>query len=267
MKNVLVLFCLLFCAGHAHATNCALTSGASQSMIITALTAAGSGSCTGTASANTVAFAAGTYGPITSTVTIPCNANMLGPTVAYSQTPNQIATLDGSSSNMYWGFQTTAGCSGPQTIEYLEWNGEHASGAGGFLEIEPGTMNNFTIQYNWLHGVQANSARPTNTTADLINFGGNSSSVLSSNITIAWNIFGSTSFGDCSITMNDNAKGVRTSGTCNGIGMGGNLADVTITYNIFHYLEEGVKFFEGPSASGECNNVVLSYNNFSMIKP
>ena len=123
-----------------------------------------------------IVFAAGTYGPITSTITIPCSVSLSGPTVPYSQTPNQTATINGSSSFIGWGFQTTPGCSASQTIQYLAWNGQQpgGNGGGGFLEITAGTTN-LTVTNNWLHGVNAPSTdngAGQNIQANLINFGG-----------------------------------------------------------------------------------------------
>ena len=104
-----------------------------------------------------IVFAAGTYGPMTSTILIPCSVSLTGPTVPYSQTPNQTATIIGSSSFMGWAFQTTSGCSQNQTIQYLEWNGELPSNGGGFLQINAGTTN-ITVQNNWLHGANTPGA-------------------------------------------------------------------------------------------------------------
>src|ERR1700684_33939 len=95
---------LLFCA-RSHAACTTLSSGASQSTISSALS-----SCASTGG-GTVTLGVGTYGPIISSVTIPCNVSISGPVVPYSQTPNQTATINASSSFIGWGFQTTAACS------------------------------------------------------------------------------------------------------------------------------------------------------------
>jgi hypothetical protein len=216
-----------------------------------------------------IVFAAGTYGPMTSTITIPCSVSLTGPTVPYSQTPNQTATIIGSSSFMGWAFQTTSGCSQTQTIQYLEWNGELPSNGGGFLEINAGTTN-ITVQNNWLHGANAPGASEGsqyNQSAQIW-MNGSASSATTSNVNILWNIFGSTSFADCATAMNDTSSAENDGGGgCNGVGMHNNVSNITIEYNIFHWLEEPIKTYESPS-SGSCNNVVIDYNsvtNFSRI--
>src|ERR1700679_915325 len=120
VKRLLFLFGLIFAAAlvapQAHAGICTTLS--SGGNIAAAVASCGSG--------NTVSLNAGTYS-ITSTITLPCGVSIAGPTVPYSQTPNQTALINGSSS---WGgvpFQTTSGCSVPQTIQYIQWNGQHSN--------------------------------------------------------------------------------------------------------------------------------------------
>jgi Bacterial Ig-like domain (group 2)/Chitobiase/beta-hexosaminidase C-terminal domain len=216
-----------------------------------------------------IVFAAGTYGPLTSTITIPCSVSLTGPTVPYSQTPNQTATIVGSSSFVGWAFQTTSGCSQSQTIQYLEWNGKLPSNGGGFLEMNAGTTN-ITVQNNWLHGANAPGASEggqSNQSAQIW-MNGSASSATTSNVNILWNIFGSTSFADCATAMNDTSSAENDGGGgCNGVGMHNNVSNITIKNNIFHWLEEPIKTYESPS-SGSCNNVVIDYNsvtNFSRI--
>ena len=213
-----------------------------------------------------IVFAAGTYGPITSTITIPCSVSLSGPTVPYSQTPNQTATINGSSSFIGWAFQTTPGCSQAQTIQYLAWDGKQpgGGGGGGFLEINPGTTN-LTVQNNWLHGVNAPSTDQgagQNIQANLINFGGGPTGAVTNNVSILSNVFGSTSLSDCAgaITETSTENG---GGYCNGVGMGANLTNVTIKYNIFHWLEQGMKTYE---TQGSCNNLVIDNNDYSHIQ-
>jgi hypothetical protein len=99
-----------------------LNSGASQSIIQSTISSA--------PSCATILFAAGTYGPLTSTIKIPCGISLSGPTVPYSQTPNQTATINGSSSFIGWAFQTTPGCSQSHVIQYLAWDGKQPGGRG-----------------------------------------------------------------------------------------------------------------------------------------
>src|SRR3984885_5264157 len=216
-----------------------------------------------------IVFAAGTYGPMTSTILIPCSVSLTGPTVPYSQTPNQTATIIGSTSFMGWAFQTKSGCSQTQTIQYLEWNGKLPSNGGGFLEINAGTTN-ITVQNNWLHGANAPGASTgsQNNQSAQIWMNGSATSATTSNVNILWNIFGSTSFADCATAMNDTSSQENDGGGgCNGVGMHDNVSNITIKNNIFHWLEEPIKTYESPSA-GSCNNVVIDYNsvtNFSRI--
>jgi hypothetical protein len=236
-----------------------LSSGASQSAIQSAISNA--------PSCAVITFAAGTYGPITSTILLPCGISLTGPTVPYSQTPNQTATLTGSSSFIGWAFQTTSGCSQAQTIQYLAWDGKQpgGNGGGGFLEINGGTTN-LTVQNNWLHGVNAPStdggAAYQNIQANLINFAGGPTGGVTSKVNILYNIFGSTSNSDCAgaITETDTEDG---GGYCNGVGIGANVVNVAIQYNIFHWLEQGMKFYEG---RGECNPLIVSNNDYSHIQ-
>jgi len=258
MKKLLWLALLLAFLPNAHAGTCSsLSSGASQNTISSALTNCSS------AGGGTVTFAAGTYGPITSAVTIPCGVSMSGPSVPYSQTPNQTATIQGSSSSAaFWGFETTAGCSEPQTIEYLGWNGEQPSNGGGFLNIVPGTTN-LTVQNDWLHGVNAPGADNggQNNQADLIFFSGGSTGAVTNNVTIQNNVFGSTSFGDCGTVMKDTSNGENDNGgLCGGVGIHNNVTNVSVIRNIFHWLEEPIKTFEG---QGQCNPLTISYNSVS----
>lgn len=237
-------------AKYVIAPTCAIT-GTSQSSVAATITGCVSGSW--------VTFPAGTYGPFTSVTTIPCGVNVSGPFVPYSETPNQTATLNGSSSFAGWGFQTTAGCSAPQTIQYLAWNGELPSNGGGFLNIVAGTTN-LTVQNNWLHGV--NSPGPGyNNQADLIFMSGSYSAATTSNVTIQWNRFGNTVFADCATAMeNTSSAEDNNGGGCGGVGIHANNNNVTVTNNIFQYLEEPIKLFE---SSGTCTNLNVNYNALS----
>jgi hypothetical protein len=248
---------LLFCA-RSHAACTTLSSGASQSTISSALS-----SCASTGG-GTVTLGVGTYGPITSSVTIPCNVSISGPVVPYSRTPNQTATINGTSGSSFgWGFQTTAGCSQTQTIQYLAWNGQRPSDGGGGLRIVPGTTN-LIVQNNWWTGVNAPGGDVgQNAQASLVYFDGNNSGATTNNIIVRWNIFGSTSFGDCATAMNDTANGENDNGgLCNGVGIHNNVTNVTVNNNVFHWLEQGMKTYEG---QGECNPLTVNYNDFNNI--
>ena len=261
------------CAHYAHATNCAIASGASQSTVQAALTAAGSGSCTGTSSANLVTLAAGTYS-VTSSLTLPCNANLSGPVVTYSRTPNQTATINAPSGGMSgWILNATAGCSSMQTVSYIAFNGNQTynSGCGGGNIYLPPATTNFTATYNWFHGVQApgadNGGQCSNASLFFMDGSSSSSQAPTSNVIVNYNIFGSTSFNDCANAMNDGGSNENANGGyCNGIGIHTNVTNVTTNYNIFHWLEEGEKPYEGSfGGCGTANPLYVMFNDFNNI--
>ena len=264
------LLCCL-CASRAHATNCALTSGASQSTIQAALTAAGSGSCTGTSASTSVSFGAGTFGPISSQVTIPCGVTLITGTVVPYANPNvnQTAIIDGPSSSFGFGY---GNCSTALTIQYLQWNGEQSSNtsgnAGGFITIQ-GTTSNVTIQNNWIHGLSGCNNDASHgcggTVSNGINIGGGGGGSTTTNTVIQYNEFGATSFGDCSAAMNDQVTNVG-GGNCNGVGVYGNTANVSVVHNNFHYLEQGAKYYEVSSyGNAYCNPFTFSYNTITEV--
>jgi hypothetical protein len=267
MKRALQLlgFILLFCAFHsAHAQNCALGANPTMVAVNTALGYAHNLSCTGTASNNLVT-GSGTTAVGTSTITIPCNASVSGPINTYSQTPNQTWTFTGSSSNTGWLFATTAGC--PQVngknayLQWVETNGMQPTDGGGGLHVVAGTTN-FDVLNNWFHGV--NSPGETYTvpaTSDLIYFDGGQSSATTNNMNILYNIFGSTVFSDCATAMNDTSGNEdNNGGGCGGIGVHTNANNIIIRYNIFHYLEQPMKWYE---SQGTCNPDYIEFNDYS----
>lgn len=273
MRRLLFILALLFCAHYAHATNCAIASGASQSTIQAAFTAAGSGSCTGTTNGNTVSLAAGTYS-VTSQMSLPCNANVTGAAVTYSRTPNQTTKINAPTGGMSgWIVGGTAGCSSMQTVSYIEFNGNQTYNTGcggGGLYLPPGTTN-FTVTNNWFHGVQApgadNGSQCENASLLFMDGSSSSSQAPTSNVIVEYNIFGSTSFNDCANAMNDGGSNENANGGyCNGIGIHTNVTNVTTNYNIFHWLEEGEKPYEGSfGGCGTANPLYVEFNDFNNI--
>ena len=251
---------LLFCA-RSHADCTGATPGMTEARVVSAINACSS------AGGGTVNFSAGNYGPFTSNFTLPCNVSLSGPVVAYSQTHNQTAILQGSVSSIGQPLQTTAGCSNHQTIQYLEWNGEQPAvtgGGGGFIQVSAGTQN-LTVQNNWIHGMNAPSSDTygdQNTQANGIYFCCGTGSPVTQNVTITHNEFGSESYGDCAAAMKEQGT-ENGGGFCNGVGVHTNTANVSVDHNIFHYLEQGAKYYE---ASGYCNPFTISYNSFSYIQ-
>ena len=231
-----------------------LSSGASQSTIQSALSSCGSG--------KTVALSAGTYGPITSTVTIPCGVSISGPEVPYSQTHNQTAIINGTVGDGP-GFQTTAGCTVPQLIQYVEWNGGRPNPNGGqFLHMVSGSQN-VSILNSYLHGNNC-GAYCGDRNAGLVYIDNSGTLPANSNVAVEWSIFSAP--GDCAaaIVESNNSNTEGGGGSCVGVEMGGYLEDISVSNNRFQVGDNEVKVYEMYEASGpgECNNCVFNYNDF-----
>ena len=242
-------------------TACPIPSGASEATIQSTLNSCGSG--------NTVTFAAGSYS-ITSQLTLPCGVSLAGPAPAsnggtqpyYSQTPNQTAILNGSVGANNTALKTTAGCSVPQTIQFLEWNGGQPNPGGNFIEVVGGT-NGLNVLNNYIHGNNC-GAYCGSTAANLILLDSTHSLPATNNINIQWNIFSAP--GDCgsgAIIESQNSNTEGGGGYCNGVGMGGYLTNITITNNRFLTGDNELKYYEAyeGQGAGECNNCVVSYND------
>ena len=76
------------------------------------------------------------------------------------------------------------------------------------------------------------------------------------------NIFGSTSLSDCAGAIKETAT-ENGGGYCNGVGIGANVLGVTIQGNIFHWLEQGMKFYEN---QGQCYPLNVYNNDYSHIQ-
>jgi hypothetical protein len=256
------------------ATNCALSAGSSVATINTALTAAGGGTCTGTVNANTVALAAGAYSA-NGTITIPCNATLTGPVLAYHQTHYQTAIFTDSVNQP---FRTTAGCSSYGHLSYIEGNGNQQSNAGGNVYIIAGTTN-FIVDHNWFHGATGGSY-PGCCSEVQVYMGDSFSSALTQNIQITMNEFGPEVVNqDCGSAMTASSTS-SGGGFCNGVGSQGQLKNISVDHNIFHNLEQGAKVAEActgnnncqpgnssyPPNNGNTQNYTMSYNWFYNIQ-
>jgi hypothetical protein len=226
-----------------------------------------------------IVFGAGTYN-ITSQISLPCpktGMTITGPSVPWPGP--YTATLNGSVANN-WGF-SYGRCSAPVTIEYLNWNGgEPSGGGGGFLYVAPGTSN-LTLQYNFIHGNQANSV--TGQEYDgLLWFDGNfdGDGYVDTNDTIQWNIFGAaatagvpTSNADCSnlasLYTYQGASYAYVGGECAAISIHEASTNIAIVNNIIHYQEQGIKFFEGSDTNNVTpfaqHNDIVRYNDIQWI--
>lgn len=257
IKRLLFLLALIIgFSMHARATcTTPITAGMNGSQVQTALNSCSAG--------DTAQFPAGSYAIGTTLVTIPCGVGMSGPTFTWSPTTGlPTAHLNGSASNGgYAGFQTTAGSCGSSVIQYLEWNGQQPSNAGNFLNIRPNTQN-LTVQYVWGHGNNSPGPGYNQGPTDIVTISGGGASTPVNNITIRWNYFGNTSFSDCATAMNTgNTNENDNGGGCGGVGINGNLTNVTIQNNIFNFEEQPMKTFDGTCVT--CNNLVITQNSFS----
>lgn len=155
---------------------------------------------------NTVSFAAGSYS-ITSQITIPCPASALtiqGPTPAgvgttWPITPTAVLNSTLTNQHVFRG----SGCNTAVTIQYLEINGGNPAGGGGGALYIPATMNNVTVQYNYIHGNAAVQAA-SNLADSLIWLDGSNvaGSPRTSGVMIRWNRFGHAGSSDCANLMN-----------------------------------------------------------------
>jgi len=231
-----------------------LSSGASQSTIQSALNACGSG--------KTLALSAGTYGPITSTVTIPCGVSISGPAVPYSQTHNQTAIINGTAGDGP-GFQTTAGCTVPQTIQDVEWDGGRPNPSGGqFLHMVSGSQN-VSVRNSYIHGNNC-GAYCGDRNAGLVYIDNSGTQPANSNVTVEWSIFSTP--GDCAaaIVESNNSNTEGGGGSCVGVEMGGYLENIDVSNNMFQVGDDELKVYEMYEASGpgECDNCIFNYNDF-----
>lgn len=223
MKKIITAIALLLSSLFLRASTFNIAAGAPTSTIQSTINSAAAAS-----GGNIVQFAAGSYS-ITSQINIPCPASALtiqGPIpgeITFSGTnarpsiwpitPAAILTNNGITNN--WGFNLSA-CSIGTTIQYLEWNGNQPSGGGGgFIHVNLGA-NNYTQQYNYIHGnmaIQTTQQRPdTHVYLD-----GGYSSTHTQNTLIRWNRFGSTGSGDCG----GNATAATGKGIMSLMGSGG----------------------------------------------
>ncbi len=273
MKKLLLFLIALIAALPSFAqTNFPISSGASTSSIQSTISTAA-----GTSGNNTVTFASGGTWTITSTISVPCPLGTLviqGPSSVFPYFTNNTASLTGAVSGG-WGFQTLA-CQHNVSFQYLNWNGgQPSAGGGAFLYIPTGNSN-ITVKYNYLHGNWANLTTGHNWDGQIYLDGSAANTPVDSNIDIEWNVFGDGST-DCNLIMNrldyqpagsQNAY-AEGGAHCQGIGIDTSNSNVTIQYNVFQHLEEGVKFYAGgyPNQSTFITtaNAQIQYNWFHNI--
>ena len=186
---------------------------------------------------------------------------MAGPEVAWSNPSAYTATLNSSVPGDP--AVVFSGCSTAASVHYLNCDGGRPSPDGGQCFYFPAGTSNMTLSYNHFYGIQGSAENP-NWYDGLVRFDGNASSSISSNDTVAWNIFGNSSLGDCSnIMTNYTYPGLGgDGGYCNGLGIHNGMANLVVENNIFQFVEQGMKTFEN---AGECVNCTIAYNDFNNI--
>lgn len=287
-------FVLGYCS-HAQASVCKTeTSGASQATIQADLTSCGSG--------NTLAFSAGNYN-IGSTVSWPCGVSMTGPAVPMTTYTTgdgykhlgyiPTATFNWTGGTNAWVFQYPV-CTAPVSFTYLAVNGNlpngglNGGGGGGSINFAGGNSSNITLEYNWFYGNQADQQNDCCASVLIYVAGSGTAQGYSvmSNLTIAWNQFGSS--GGCSNVMstffypssetgNNNYNYNNNGGYCAAVAIGTSTTNLVEENNVVYHTEQGFKFFEpgpnggqvgcsNPSANQYCHaNANILYNDFSGI--
>jgi hypothetical protein len=266
-------------------TNCAITAGSSEATILTASTAAGTNSCTGSTGTNVVNLAAGTYN-WTSAFNIPCGSNtwtLTGPVVPLAPvteggyvrnevTPTAIISSSIGSSN--WGFIAPT-CTTGFTLQYFEWNGNRPSAGGGGFGYAAYGASGYTVQYVYAHGfnVQLYTSPPENSTFWLVDGCINGASgctnpgPTASNLLFQFNRIGSADAGDCSGIMstfqyipnnNSGAAYGSAGGYCGTFGVYSNTTNVTVQNNNWFHIEQAGKCYAGTRIQ---NNFIWRHND------
>jgi hypothetical protein len=200
----------------------------------------------GAPSGATISFAAGTYN-ITAQITVPCaNLQLTGPV----STP-PTAILSASYTNDVI-FTYNGGCTSLGSIEYLAFENT------GAVYIGVGNNSNFTFEYNTVSNLPSNLSN-TDSESGLF-FDGSLSTTLS-NVLVEYNTFGDPN--SCSSVF---ATGTDEGGSCAGvITSQGEDDNVTIEYNTFNHVEEGIHFNQLASwnpgnQDSVCVSCTIDYN-------
>jgi hypothetical protein len=120
-----------------------------------------------------------------------------------------------------------------------------------------------TVTHNYFHGNQGNVSNPEFIDS-LVYFDGDAEQAVSNDNTVTWNIFGAPGSNDCSNLMkNYSYPGLGgNGGLCNGLGLHNGFENLVVENNIFQYMEQGMKVYEG---AGQCVNCVVEYNDYNHI--
>ncbi len=209
-----------------------LNSGMSQSALQSAINNA--------PSCSLVVFAAGTYN-LTGQLGIPCNnLQMTGPVGA---TPTAILAAQYQNRDI---FAYGSNCMKAGSISYL-----HLENTGG-VYFSVGNNGNFTFQYNQVTNIPSgvsNSAAQSG-----LFFDGTLSTTLT-NVVVEHN-----TFGDANSCTSVFATGTDEGGYCAGILTAqGKVQGLTVLYNTFNHLEEGIHINQmAPFVIGKVNSVCIT---------
>jgi hypothetical protein len=223
-----------------------VAAGSSSSTIQAILNSAPTGS--------TIAFEEGTY-TISSTLIIPCNNLTITGPVAFPNTAILNASFNNTGIFTMWG-----GCTG-MTLEYL------AGYNAGLLYVGPGNSSNINFLHNTTGSLPSSATNISQYgTSGSVYFDGKVGQTLS-NVTIEYNSFGDTNSCTAVFTLAND-----TGGACAGILIHqGVTTNITIKYNRFFHLEEGMHVFQAagdyvPGApQSASDNLDVEYNYFLNI--
>ena len=200
------------------------------------------------------------------------------------------ATFNWTGGTNAWVFQYPV-CTAPVSFTYLAVNGNlpngglNGGGGGGSINFAGGNSSNITLEYNWFYGNQADQQNDCCASVLIYVSGSGTAQGYSvmSNLTIAWNQFGSS--GGCSNVMstffypssetgNNNYNYNNTGGYCAAVAIGTSTTNLVEENNVVYHTEQGFKFFEpgpnggqvgcsNPSANQYCHaNANILYNDF-----
>src|ERR1700677_3824636 len=244
---------------------CPIPSGASQATIQPTLNSCGSG--------NTAVFAAGTYS-VSSTLNWPCGVSITGPAVPLTTYATgdgyknlgyvPTATINSTMGTNAWVFSYPA-CTTPVSFTYMAINGgmpdggSNGGGGGGSIYFQSGNSAGITVKYNWFYGNQAdqNNDCCSGVLLYVAGQGTNQGYTTMTNMTIAWNQFGSsagcsnvmdTFFYPSSQTGNNSYNYNNTGGNCAAVAFNTSTTNLVEENNVVYHVEEGFKFLEpGPN--------------------
>ena len=214
-----------------------LNPGMSQSALQSAISSA--------ANCSLIVFAAGTYN-ITSQLNIPCNNLQIAGPVASTPTAILAASYTGSPI-----FNYGAGCANLGAVEYLHFENT------GAVYVGPGNNTNFTFGYNLVTNLRS-VVGPNGGNFDASETGvflDGTISTTTKNISIQNNTFGDAN--SCSAVF---ASSLDEGGNCAGVAThAGVTQNLTINYNTFYHVEEGIHLMQlATSAAGKPNSVCVT---------